>query len=293
LEFAAPDDCLGNRVITKAWALIKNTVSGFIEHEDLTRGAAIAYYTIFSIAPLLIIVIAIAGLVFGHDAAEGAIVGQLSGLIGKQSAEIVQSMIQSASHQATGILATIIGIGTLLLTATGAFTEIQSALNAIWKAAPSAGFSELVRARLVSLGLVATLGFLMLVSLAVSAGLTALGSYLSDLFPGGSFLISLLNSAISLVLISALFAAIYKILPDKRIAWRDVAVGSVVTAILFTIGKSLIRIIFRKQQWCIELWSGWGAAHHTLSVYYSTKIFLLGAEYTRAYAEARGSHSPE
>ena len=132
-------------MITNAWALIKDAVSGFIEHEDLTRGAAIAYYTIFSIAPLLIIVIAIAGLVFGHDAAEGAIVGQLGGLIGKQSAEILQSMIQSASHQATGILATIIGIGTLLLTATGAFTEIQSALNAIWKAAPSAAFSELAK----------------------------------------------------------------------------------------------------------------------------------------------------
>jgi membrane protein len=284
---------LGDRVITKAWALIKNTVSGFIEHEDLTRGAAIAYYTVFSIAPLLIIVIAIAGLVFGHDAAEGAIVGQLSGLIGKQSAEILQSMIQSASHKATGILATIIGIGTLLLTATGALTEIQSALNAIWKAAPSAGFSELVRARLVSLGLVATLGFLMLVSLAVSAGLTALGSYLSDLFPGGSFLISLLNSTISLVLISALFAAIYKILPDKPIAWRDVAVGSVVTAILFTIGKSLIGLYLGIS----SVASSYGAAGALLIillwVYYSTQIFLLGAEYTRAYAEARGSHSPE
>jgi membrane protein len=284
---------LGDRVITKAWALIKNTVSGFIEHEDLTRGAAIAYYTVFSIAPLLIIVIAIAGLVFGHDAAEGAIVGQLSGLIGKQSAEILQSMIQSASHKATGILATIIGIGTLLLTATGAFTEIQSALNAIWKAAPSAGFSELVRARLVSLGLVATLGFLMLVSLAVSAGLTALGSYLSDLFPGGSFLISLLNSTISLVLISALFAAIYKILPDKPIAWRDVAVGSVVTAILFAIGKSLIGLYLGSS----SVASSYGAAGALLIillwVYYSTQIFLLGAEYTRAYAEARGSHSPE
>ena len=224
-------------MISKAWALIKDTVSGFLEHEDLTRGAAIAYYTIFSIAPLLIIVIAIAGLVFGHDAAEGAIVGQLGGLIGKQSAEILQSMIQSASHQATGIFATIIGIGTLLLTATGAFTEIQSALNAIWKAAPSMGFSELVRARLVSLGLVATFGFLMLVSLVVSAGLTALGSYLSDLFPGGRLLMSLLNSTISLVLISALFAAIYKILPDTPVAWRDVAVGSMATAILFTIGN--------------------------------------------------------
>src|SRR5438270_2636170 len=131
-------------MITNAWALIKDAVSGFIEHEDLTRGAAIAYYTIFSIAPLLIIVIAIAGLLFGHDAAEGAIVGQLGGLIGKPSAEILQSMIQNASHQAAGIFATMIGIGTLLLTATGAFTEIQSALNAIWKAAPSVGFSGLV-----------------------------------------------------------------------------------------------------------------------------------------------------
>src|SRR5205823_14564035 len=147
---------LGDRMITNAWALIKDAVSGFIEHEDLTRGAAIAYYTIFSIAPLLIIVIAIAGLAFGRDAAEGAIVGQLSELIGKQSAEILQSMIHSASHQGAGILATIIGIGTLLLTATGAFTEIQSALNAIWQAAPSAAISELVRAGLVSLGMIAT-----------------------------------------------------------------------------------------------------------------------------------------
>ena len=278
-------------MITRTWILIKDTVSGFIEHEDLTRGAATAYYTIFSIAPLLIIVIAIAGLVFGHDAAEGAIVGQLSGLIGSQSAKILQSMIQSASHQASGIFATIIGIGTLLLTATGAFTEIQSALNAIWSAAPSAGFSGLVRARLVSLGLVVTLGFLMLVSLAVSAGLTALGSYLSDLFPGGSFLMALLNSMISLVLISALFAAIYKILPDKPIAWRDVAVGSIVTAILFTIGKSLIGLYIGSS----SVGSSYGAAGALLIillwVYYSVQIFLLGAEYTRAYAETHGSYA--
>jgi membrane protein len=280
-------------MVTKTWALIKDTVSGFIEHEDLTRGAAIAYYTIFSIAPLLIIVIAIAGLAFGRDAAEGAIVGQLSELIGTQSAEILQSMIQSASHQGAGILATIIGVGTLLLTATGAFTEIQSALNAIWKAAPSAAFSELVRARLVSLGLVATLGFLMLVSLLVSAGLTALGGYMSDLFPGGHFLMSLLNSTISLVLISALFAAIYKILPDKPIAWRDVAVGSVITAILFTIGKSLIGLYIGSS----GVASSYGAAGALLIlllwVYYSTQIFLLGAEYTRAYAQAHGSHAPD
>lgn len=279
-------------MIARVWVLIKDTVSGFIEHEDLTRGAAIAYYTIFSIAPLLIIVIAIAGLVFGHDAAEGTIVGELRGLIGKQSAEILQSMIQSASHRGAGILATIIGIGTLLLTATGVFTEIQSALNAIWKATPSVGLSELVRARLVSLGLIATLGFLMLVSLAVSAGLTALGSYLSDLFPGGSFVMSLLNLTISLALISALFAAIYKILPDKPITWKDVAVGSVVTAILFTLGKSLIGLYIGSS----TVASSYGAAGALLIlllwVYYSVQIFLLGAEYTRAYAETHGSHAP-
>jgi membrane protein len=189
---------------------------------------------------LLIIVIAIAGLVFGHDAAQGAIVGQLRGLIGKQSAEILQSMIQSASQETTGVFATVIAVGTFLLASTGAFAEIQSALNAVWKATPSVGFFALIRSRLMSLGLVLTLGFLMLVSLVVSAALTALGDYLSGLFPGDGFLMSLLNSTISLVLIAALFVVIYKILPDTPIAWRDVAVGSVATAILFTVGKSLI-----------------------------------------------------
>src|SRR5437016_1046093 len=170
-------------MVTKTWALIKDTVSGFLADEALTRGAAIAYYTIFSIAPLLIIVIAIAGLAFGRDAAEGAVVGQLSGLMGEQSATVLQSMITSANNWGAGLLATIIGLVTLLLTATGTFAEIQSALNAIWKAAPSANLSAIVRARLLSLGLVVTLGFLMLVSLMVSAALAALGSYLDYLVP--------------------------------------------------------------------------------------------------------------
>ena len=271
-------NCLGWLMIGKAWVLIKDTVSGFIEHEDLSRGAAIAYYAIFSIAPLLIIVIAIAGLVFGHDAAQGAIVGQLRGLIGKQSAEILQSMIQSASHETTGVFATVIGVGTLLLTSTGAFAEIQSALNAVWKATPSVGFSALIRSRLMSLGLVFTLGFLMLVSLVVSASLTDLGDYLSGLFPGAGFLMSLLNSTISLVLISGLFAAIYKVLPDTPIAWRDVAVGSGLyigsTSVASSYGAAGALLI-------IILW-----------VYYSAQIFLIGAEYTRAYAETHGSHTP-
>ena len=279
-------------MIAREWVLIKDTVSGFIEHENFTRGAAIAYYTIFSIAPLLIIVIAIASFVFGHDAAEGAIVGQLSGLVGTQSGEIVQSMIQSANRGMTGIFATIIGVGTLLLTATGVLTEIQSALNAIWKAAPSMGLLDLVRARLLSLGLIVTLGFLMLVSLVVSAGVTAFGSYLSDLFPGAQLLVSMLNWTLSFLVISLLFAAIYKILPDKPIVWRDVGVGSAVTAILFTIGKSVISLYVGST----GVASSYGAAGALLImllwVYYSAQIFLLGAEYTRSYAERHGSHAP-
>ena len=201
-------------------------------------------------------------------------------------------MIQSASHETTGVFATVIGVGTLLLTSTGAFAEIQSALNAVWKATPSVGFFALIRSRLMSLGLVLTLGFLMLVSLVVSAALTALGDYLSGLFPGAGFLMSLLNSTISLVLIATLFVVIYKILPDTPIAWRDVVVGSVATAILFTVGKSLIGLYIGST----SVASSYGAAGALLIillwVYYSAQIFLLGAEYTRAYAETHGSHSP-
>ena len=280
-------------MIQKACNLIKDTVYGFLEHEALTRGAAIAYYTIFSIAPLLIIVIAIAGLAFGHDAAQGAVVGQLSGLVGQQSAEIVQSMIYSASNQTSGTLATIIGIGTLLLTASGTFGEMQSSLNAIWKAEPSASLSQLVRARLLSLGLVVTVGFLMLVSLAVSAGLTALGNYLNSLFPGGHFLMSALSFVISLTLIGVLFAAIYKILPDKPIAWRDVAVGAAATALLFTIGKSAIGLYIGSSNVAASYGAAGALLIILLWVYYSAQIFLLGAEFTRAYAERHGSQASE
>lgn len=277
----------------KAWLLIKETASGFLADEALTRGAAIAYYTIFSIAPLLIIVIAIAGLAFGRDAAEGAVVGQLSGLMGEQSATVLQSMITSANNWGSGLLATIIGLVTLLLTATGAFAEIQSALNAIWKAAPSANLSAIVRARLLSLGLVVTLGFLMLVSLVVSAALAALGSYLDYLVPGGQILIAVANFVLSLAIISTLFAAIYKILPDKPISWRDVGVGAVATAILFVLGKSLIGFYIGSS----GVASSYGAAGALLIillwVYYSAQVFLLGAEFTKAYAATHGSHASE
>jgi len=281
----------GKRMIGEIWGLLKDTFFGFMADEALSRGAAIAYFTIFSIAPLLIIVIAIAGMVFGHDAAQHTIVGQLGGLMGGQTAEALQSMIQSASDRSAGAIATMIGVGTLLLTASGAFGEIQSTLNTIWKAEPRGGLSRLVRARIAGLGLVITLGFLMLISLVVSAGLTALDVYLKRMFPAAHVLMPAMNLVISLGLISFLFAAVYKILPDKPIAWRDVAAGAVATALLFTIGKSLIGLYIGSS----NVASSYGAAGALVLilvwVYYSAQIFLLGAEFTHAYAVRYGSHA--
>lgn len=272
-----------------AWApvkLFKDTVLAFIDDEALRRGAAIAFYAVTSIAPVLLIVIAIAGLAFGHDAAENAVKGQLSALMGEQTADVVQTAVANASGKSSGILATLIGIATLIATASGVFGEMQSALNAIWKVQPSGTtLSRLVRARAASLGLVAALGFLLMVSLVVSAGLTAFGNYLNSLFPFGALVLSILNVTVSLLLISLLFAAIYKVLPDRHLQWRDVILGAVVTAVLFTIGKALIG-------WYIgssAVASSYGAAGALivllLWVYYSAQIFLLGAEFTKVFTE--------
>jgi membrane protein len=277
----------------KTWDLIKDTVSGFLDDEALSRAAAIAYFTIFSIAPLLLIVIAIAGLVFGQEAAQAAIMGQFSGLMGKGSGDALGSMLQSAGSQSqkSGTIATIIGIVTLLITASGAFGEIQASLNKIWKAEPKAGLSRLVRARIASMGLVMTLGFLLLVSLAVSAGLAALGHWVEGFFPGVKALMAVVNFVITLVLLSAVFAAIYKFLPDKPIAWRDVAVGAVATALLFTIGKSLIGLYIGSSKVAESYGTAGSLIVILVWIYYSTLTFLLGAEFTRAYAQRFGSHA--
>jgi membrane protein len=268
------------------WRLAKDTVSAFVEDDALSRGAAIAFYTVTSIAPILLIVVAIAGLAFGRDAAQGALTAQIGGLMGQQTAEVLQAAVASASGKASGIVATIIGLVTALVTASGVFGEMQSALNAIWKAKPRGGtVSRLVRARAESLGLVAALGFLLLVSLVVSAALTAFGNYLNAILPFGKLIAEALNVLVSVVLISILFAAIYKVLPDRPVDWRDVIIGAVVTAVLFTAGKSLIG-------WYIgssAVASSYGAAGALivllLWVYYSAQIFLFGAEFTKVYAK--------
>jgi membrane protein len=211
----------GRSITIRSWRIIRSTVYGFIEDEALSRGAAIAFYTATSIAPVMLIVIAIAGMAFGQDAARDAITGQLSGLMGDQTAQLLQSAVASASKKSSGTLATLVGLFTLILTASGVFGEMQSALNAIWRAEPSgAAITRLIRARAVSLGLVAALGFLLLVSLVVSAMLSAFGNQLNAILPFGKFILSALNLIVSFVLISILFAAIYKILPDRPLAWR-------------------------------------------------------------------------
>jgi membrane protein len=277
-------------MFSAAWTMLKATVLAFISDEALSRGAAIAFYTVTSIAPLLLIVIAIAGVVFGRDAAQDAITAQLSGLMGQQTAEVLQTAVASASNKSSGIVATIIGIITLIVTASGVFGEMQTALNAIWKAKPKGTtVSRLIRARAASLGLVAALGFLLIVSLIVSTGLTAFGNYLNSVLPFGKAILTVLNVVVSLTLISFLFAAIYKVLPDRNLEWGDVVVGAIVTGVLFTVGKSLI-------SWYIgssAVASSFGAAGALivllLWVYYSAQIFLLGAEFTKIYANRHGS----
>jgi membrane protein len=269
-----------------AWTILRKALAGFLANEALSRGAAISFYTVTSLSPVLLIVVAVAGLAFGQDAAQNRIVGELRGLMGQQSAEFIQVMIASARDQTLGSAATVFGILMMIVAASGIFGEMQAGLNRAWGVtAPELPFAALFRARLASLGLVAALGFLLAVSLAASAALSAFGEYLGASFSMTGPLLSLANTTVSIILFALLFAAIYKVLPDTPIAWRDVLTGGVLTALLFTAGKSLIG-------WYIGTSasnSAYGAAGALIVIllwtYYASLIFLLGAEVTRAVAE--------
>lgn len=279
-------------MLRSIWTLSKETVLSYVSDNCLSRGAAIAYYTIFSLSPVLVIVIAIAGLVFGQEAASGAIVGQLRSLMGEQGAAMIQTMLRSAGSQHSGLIASAVGVVTLLITASGVFGEMQAALNAIWHAsADGSPVTQVVKTRATSLGLVATLGFLLLVSLATSTALNAVGQHLDAYLPAAQLITRVANFLLSLLLIALLFGAIYKVLPDTRLTWRDVMVGALVTAALFDIGKFLISLYLGSS----SVASTYGAAGALvivlLWIYYSSQIFLLGAEFTKVYAHRRGSRS--
>jgi membrane protein len=276
-------------MISAVFKMLKDTALTFIDDEALSRGAAIAFYAITSLAPVVLIVIAVAGLVFGQEAAQNAISGQFSALMGKQAADLLQSVIASASAKSSGVVATVIGTVTLIATASGVFGEMQAALNTIWKTrSKGAILSRLVRARIASLGLVAALGFLLIVSLAVSAGLTAFANHL-DTLPVGALILSGLNFAISLLLFAVLFGAIYKVLPDRTLQWKDVIVGALITSVLFNIGKTFIGWYIGSSAVASSYGAAGGLIVLLLWVYYSAQIFLFGAEFTKIYANAHGS----
>ena len=270
--------------------LFGDALQAWWDDDALRLGASLAYYTLFAIAPILLVATAIAGMVFGAEAVRGEIVGQLDQLIGTDGARAVQGLLEGASQRRAGILATVLGSLTFVVAATGAFLELQGALNAIWRVKPRPGVN--VRAflmdRLRSFGLVVAIGFLLLVSLAVTAALAALGGWLARLSPHVPLMWSGVNVLVSVVVATALFALLYRFLPDVRLNWRDVTTGAFVTAILFTIGQQLIGLYLGQS----SVTSTYGAAGSVmvllLWVYYSCQILLLGAEFTRVYAARRG-----
>ena len=277
-------------LLSQSSTLLKNAFNWFIEDEALTRGAAIAFYTATSLAPVLLIVIAIAGLVYGQEAAQGAITSELGDLMGRQTAELLQTAIASSKSQSSGFLAAAVGLVTLIATASGVFGEIQAALNKVWKAEPTGTtVGRLIRARAKSLGLVAALGFLLMVSLAASATLTAFENQINAALPFGGIVLSIVNFLVSLALISFLFAAVFKVLPDCDLEWRDVAVGAIITALLFIAGKSLIGWYIGSSAVASTYGAAGGLIVLLLWVYYTSQIFLFGAELPRSYASLHGS----
>ncbi len=275
-------------------ALIGKSVSAWIADFAPSMGAALAYYTLFSIAPLLIIVIAIAGLVFGHDAARGEIVAQIQGLIGRDGAIAVQGLLKSTSEPAQGIVAIVISTIMLIIGATTVFAELQSDLDRIWRVpapAKQIGIFVMLRRRLLSFGLVLGLAFLLLVSLVISTAIAAVGKWWDGYFAGWEAILQVVDFCLSFTISTVLFALIYKLMPRARIAWRDVWIGAAVTALLFDIGKLLIGLYLGKA----SVASGYGAAGSLVVllvwVYFAAQIFLLGAEFTWAYAHTCGSQA--
>jgi membrane protein len=263
---------------SQAWAIARQAVTAWNDDYAPSMGAALSYYTLFSIAPLILIVVAVAGFAFGDDAARGEIFAQLVGLVGPQGAQAVEELLQHANRPGAGALAAISGTVALLLGATAVFGELQNALDRIWRAPArkqDKGWLNLVRSRLLSFGMVLAIAFLLMVSLVMSALLSALGEWWA------------LDAAASFVLSTLMFALIYKIIPRVRIRWRDVWLGASVTAALFALGKVLIGLYLGRS----AVASAFGAAGSLVAlmvwVYYSAQVFLLGAEFTRLAAKER------
>jgi membrane protein len=273
------------------WLLVKQAGEAWIDDYAPSMGAALAYYTVFSLAPLLLIVISIAGLVFGEDAARGEIFGQLRGMMGDAGAAAIQQLLAGVSKPSEGIVATAIGVTVLLIGATSVFGELQGALDRIWRAPArkSGGLWALIRARVLSFGMILGIAFLLMVSLVAGAAVAALGRFWGGFFAGWEVVLQVVNTAIGFGLSTVVFAMIYKLMPRVHVEWYDVWIGAVVTSLLFTLGKFLIGLYIGKS----GVASGFGAAGSIavvfVWVYYSAQIFLMGAEFTWVYARTFGS----
>ena len=279
----------------RLWAVLKETFAGWWNDNVPRMGAALAYYTLFALAPILVVVIAVGGMAFGPEAVRGEIVAQIQGLVGPDGAQAIQAILEGAAKSSWSIPATIIGVITFFLGATGAFLELQDDLDAIWRVKPrSRGnfLRDLLMQRIISFGLVLGFAFLLLTSLVVSAALAAVHSYIGSAFPGVAALWAAGYAVVSLGVITLLFAMIYKVLPDVKLKWADVWVGALATAVLFTVGKFLIGLYLGTSSFV----STYGAAGSVIVVlvwvYYSSQIILLGAEFTRAYVERFGPRPP-
>ena len=282
----APKGFWGN-----AWVVLRDAFNGFLDDRCLKLSAALAYYTIFSLAPLLVLMIALAGIFLGEEAIQGQLFGQINGLVGNQAAKQIQDMIKSVGLAGKTNTALVIGIITLLVGATSLFVEIQDSINLIWrvKAKPKQGWLKLLKDRLLSSSLVVSLGFLLLVSLVINGIVVALSDGLTRFLPGlGVYLITALNFVISTAVVTVLFGVIFKVLPDAKIAWKDVRLGAFFTALLFMLGQFLIGLYIDKT----ATESTYGAAGSLIVlltwIYYTAAILYFGAEFTLAYANQFG-----
>ena len=273
-----------------AFDVLKQTFRDWSDDHAPRLGAALAYYTVFSIAPLIVIVVAIAGLWFGKQQAQDQIFNEISGLVGQKGATAIAGMLQAANKPHQGIIASALAIVTLVFGATGVFVQLQDALNTIWevKPKPGRGVMGFIRQRLLSLAAVFGIGFLLLVSLIVSAGLSAAGKWIAGAMPGGEELWHAINFVVSFVIVAALFTFMFKYLPDVKIGWRDVWLGGAITALLFTLGKFALGMYLGRS----SVSSAYGAAGSLvivlLWVYYSAQILFFGAEFTQVYANRFG-----
>lgn len=280
---------------SQLFRLVKSTFSAWSDDNVPRLGASLAYYTALSLAPLIVVVLAVAGLAFGKQAVEGQLVWQIQDTVGYDAARVIQQMIQAANKPSSGILATILGLTTLFFGATSAVVELTDALNTIWHVSRDnsqtglKSMFRLVRLRFVSFAMVLGIGFLLLVSLVVSAWLAAMGRFFERLLPVPELALHTANFLISFLVITLLFAVIYKVLPDVSLRWSDVMIGAAVTSLLFSLGKTLLGLYLGKS----TIGSAYGAAGSFVVllvwVYYSAQIFFLGAEFTRSYTMLFGS----